>query len=82
MSTSGLWRISSHAIVPTGEGDLLTFEQTLDNGDCLGQPLDPGASRIEAPPRLIVLGLHVSSAQADLEPAIGQEVHRRGLTRR
>src|SRR2546430_5119151 len=37
-------RMAGHTIVPTGEGDLLALEQSLDDGDCLRQPLDPGDS--------------------------------------
>src|SRR6266480_7183350 len=74
-------RMAGHTIVPTGEGDLLALEQSLDDGDCLRQPLDPGGARVEREPRLVVLGLRPPSAEAELEPAIGQEVHRRGLAR-
>ncbi len=49
-SLDGEWvdRVVGHSIVPAGEGDPLTLKQTLDDGDRLGQPLDSGASRIEA----------------------------------
>jgi hypothetical protein len=64
----GLDCVAGHAIMPTGEGDLFTVEQTFDKGDGLGQPLDADASRVEAQSCLIIFGLHVPGAQAELEP--------------
>ena len=69
------------SIMPAGEGDLLAVEETLDDGNRLREPLDPGASGVETQPGFVVLRFHVPSAQADLKPAIGQEVGRRRLTR-
>ncbi len=40
--------------MPTSERDLLTVEQTLDEGHGLDQPLDPDASRVEAQTRLFI----------------------------
>ena len=50
--------MAGHAIMPTSGGDLFTAEQTLDEGEGLGQPLDPDASRVEGQPRLFIFGLH------------------------
>ena len=68
------------AIVPTGKRNRLAPQQPLDNSDRLRQPRHPGAGRIEAQPRLVVFGSHVSGAQAELKSAIGQEVDCRRLT--
>jgi len=40
--------VPGHPIMATGETILFAFEQSLDDGDRFGQPLDPGASSIEA----------------------------------
>ena len=36
---------------------------------------------IEGEPRLVILGLHVPGAHAELKPTVGQKIHRRGLAR-
>src|SRR5215470_19429630 len=72
--------VVGHAIGPTGKRHRLTLQQPLDNSDRLRQPRYPGTGRIEAQPRLVVFGSHVSGAQAELKSAIGQEVDRRRLT--
>jgi len=48
--------------MPICEGDLFTIEQTLDEGDSLCQPLDPGPSRIEVQTRLFISGWLVHCA--------------------
>ena len=73
--------VAGHMIVPTREGDLLAFEQTLDDGDCLGQPLNPGAPPIEAQPGLLIFRLDAASAQTELEPSVREQVDRRSFTR-
>lgn len=73
--------VPAHSIVPAGEGDLLTAEQNLDDGDRLREALDPDPSAIELQPGLVVLRSHVPGAQANRQAAIGQEVGRRRLTR-
>jgi len=67
--------------MPTCEGDLFTIEQTLDEGDSLCQPLDPDPSRIEVQTRLFIFGLLVHCASAELEPALGQQIDCRDLSR-
>ncbi|HET6234161.1 MAG TPA: hypothetical protein VFE41_04195 [Acetobacteraceae bacterium] len=73
--------MAGHTIVPTREGDLLAVEQTLDDGDRLGQPLNPGAPAIEAQPGLLIFRLDAAGAQAELEPSVREKVDRRGFTR-
>jgi hypothetical protein len=72
--------VAGNVIVLPDKRDWRACEQPLDDGDRLRQPRHPGACRIEAQPCLGVFGLHVPGAQAELEPAIGQEVDRRGFT--
>ena len=54
--------VVGHAIVPTGEDNLFTLEQALDNGDRFCQSLDPGAYRVEVQTRLFIFRLHVPRA--------------------
>jgi hypothetical protein len=55
--------------------------QTTGTVASLCQPLDPGPSRIEVQTRLFVFGLHVHCACAELEPALGQQIDCRDLSR-
>ena len=54
-------------------------EQALEDRDRLGQPRDAHARAVERHPRLLVVGGHPARADAELEPAAGQEVERRHL---
>src|SRR6266481_8004545 len=55
--------------------------QTTGTVASLCQPLDPGPSRIEVQTRLFIFGLHVHCACAELEPALGQQIDCRDLSR-
>ena len=77
----GMDPVPGHSIVATGEGERLAREQALDDHDRLGQALDSGASGIEAQPSLVVFGLHVAGAEAELQPAVAQEIQGRRLAR-
>jgi hypothetical protein len=50
-----------HSIVLAGECDLLTLEQTLDDGDRLREALDSGAAGIETKPRLVAAAALISA---------------------
>ena len=67
LDREGANSVAGHMIVPTREGDHLAFEQTLNHGDRLGQPLNPGATPIEAQAGLLIFRLDAASAQAELE---------------
>ena len=78
---AGMDPVSGHSIVATGESEWFPREQPFDDHDRLGQALDSGASRIEAQPSLVVFGLHVPGAEAELQPSVAQEIQGRCLAR-
>lgn len=74
-------RLARYAIVPTRESDSFSAEQSLDDRDRFGEPLNASASPIEMQPRLLIFRSNAASAQAELQPPFSQKIDCRGLAR-
>ena len=68
-------------IVGTGVRDALAGEQALDQRNGLRQPIDAAARRVVRQAQLAVVGRAPTGAQAQLQPAVGQDVERGRLAR-
>ena len=68
-------------VVRTCERHLLAVEQPPQQVRRFLEPRDAHRSRIEPEPDLGVLGRRVPRSQAELEPAVGQQVDGRGFAR-
>ena len=73
--------VAHYAIVPTRESNSFSAEQTLDDRDRFGQPLNAGASPIEVQPRLLIFRPDAAGAQAELQPPLSQQIDCRRLAR-
>jgi hypothetical protein len=73
--------VPGDAVMPTGKSERLAAHQLFDDRQGSGEAFNPGASAIEAQPRLMVFGLDVPSPQAELQATFAQEVDGRRLTR-
>ena len=69
------------AVVLAVERERAVGEEALQHRDRLGEPRDAHAGPIERDARLLVVGRHPARADAELEPAVGQQVERRHLAR-
>jgi hypothetical protein len=73
--------VTGNLVVLTCNGSLLAFEQPLDNGHRLSQPINPDCSTVKSEARLVVLRSNAAGAQAKFETSLRQEIHCRGFTR-
>jgi len=69
--------VAGHRDVPTGHVDRFTREVHLDQGNDLGEPVDPGRRRIERDPYRAVLRLQPPRTEPQLESPVGQQVQGR-----
>ncbi len=68
-------------VVLAREAECAVGEQAFEDRDRFGEARDAHARAIELHPGLFVVGRHPSCADAELEPAVRQQIERRGLTR-
>jgi len=61
-------------VVATLVGQGRRTEQCLDDVQCLGHSLDARSARIEGKSGRVVLALQPTSAQAELESTVGEQV--------
>ena len=68
-----------HLVVLPLEGHGRTGQQPPHDGRRLGESFDSDRRRVEPDAGFVVLGLHVSRAETELEPRVRQQTERRRL---
>ena len=68
-------------VVRALERERAVAHRALDDGDGFFQPVDAHARAVVRNARAAVVGLHPAGADADVDPAVAQHVHRRQLLR-
>ena len=75
----GVRRVVGDPVVLAVVGELLAGEALLDDVQRLFEAVDAHRGRVVLEPERVVVGLHPARADAELEPAVAQQVDRRGL---
>ena len=64
-------------VVVAGEGERSGAHDALDHGEALDEAVDAHTGAVVLHPGLLVVRGHPAGAEADLDPPVGQHVHRR-----